>query len=99
MKAPLTRPAGVLAVVALLLVLVTGALAFRSADQVFSTPLTEDGFYSLAVARNVAAGVGGPVGGPPPAKRVPPPVPLAAAAAEPPAGRGAALGLQRPRPG
>jgi hypothetical protein len=43
---------------AALLALLTGALALRAADQVFATPLTEDGFYSLAVARNVAAGNG-----------------------------------------
>src|SRR5258706_15723816 len=43
---------------AAVLALLTGALAFRAADQVFTTPLTEDGFYSLAVARNVAAGAG-----------------------------------------
>ena len=43
---------------AVVLALLTGALVFRAADQVFATPLTEDGFYSLAVARNVAAGAG-----------------------------------------
>jgi hypothetical protein len=40
------------------LALLTGALALRAGDQVFATPLTEDGYYSLAVARNVAAGRG-----------------------------------------
>src|SRR5258708_1972852 len=44
--------------IAALLVLVTGALIFRPTDHVFATPLTEDSFYSLAVARNVAAGAG-----------------------------------------
>src|SRR4051794_12812105 len=58
MQASLTRPAALLPALAFLLALVTGALVFRPADQVFSTPLTEDGFYSLAVARNVAAGIG-----------------------------------------
>jgi hypothetical protein len=42
----------------LALALATGALMFRPAAAVFSTPLTEDGFYSLAVARNIAEGVG-----------------------------------------
>jgi hypothetical protein len=50
---------------ALLLALATGALTFRPADQVFATPLTEDGFYSLAVARNIAAGAGMTVDGQP----------------------------------
>ena len=47
-----------LAVIAAILVLATGALALRDGGQVFATPLTEDGFYSLAVARNVARGAG-----------------------------------------
>lgn len=33
-------------------------LAFRPAVHVFDTPLTEDSYYSLAVARNIAAGIG-----------------------------------------
>lgn len=49
---------GVLIGLTLLLALVTGALIFRSNINVFTTPLTEDGFYSLAVARNVARGLG-----------------------------------------
>src|ERR1041384_336950 len=52
------RLRGWLVALAIALAAVTGALALRSADQVFATPLTEDGFYSLAVARNVAAGGG-----------------------------------------
>src|SRR5271156_4222266 len=47
-----------LAVIAAVLALATGALALRDRAQVFATPLTEDGFYSLAVARNVARGAG-----------------------------------------
>ncbi|MBI3516759.1 MAG: hypothetical protein HY060_22230 [Proteobacteria bacterium] len=49
---------GWLIALAALLALATGALTFRPAAMVFATPLTEDGFYSLAVARNVAAGAG-----------------------------------------
>jgi hypothetical protein len=47
-----------LAALAVLLALVTGALVFRPAGAVFATPLTEDGFYSLTVARNIATGAG-----------------------------------------
>lgn len=47
-----------LVVLALALAALTGALALRDDGHVFATPLTEDGFYSLAVARNVAAGSG-----------------------------------------
>jgi hypothetical protein len=43
---------------ALALAVGSGALVFRPGTAVFSTPLTEDGFYSLAVARNIADGVG-----------------------------------------
>ncbi|TAD87516.1 MAG: hypothetical protein EAZ99_17135 [Alphaproteobacteria bacterium] len=41
-----------------LLALALAALALRATAVVFHTPLTEDAFYALAVARNVAAGVG-----------------------------------------
>ncbi|MBI3453471.1 MAG: hypothetical protein HY057_11725 [Rhodospirillales bacterium] len=34
------------------------ALAFRPESHVFGTPLTEDGFYALSVARNIAASRG-----------------------------------------
>ena len=33
-------------------------LAFRSGGYIFTTPLTEDGYYSLAVARSLAQGLG-----------------------------------------
>jgi hypothetical protein len=49
---------GILVGLTLLLALVTGALIFRNNVNVFTTPLTEDGFYSLAVARNIARGLG-----------------------------------------
>jgi hypothetical protein len=52
---PLAR---LLIALTLLVALVTAALAFRENVQIYTTPLTEDGFYSLAVARNVAAGNG-----------------------------------------
>jgi hypothetical protein len=47
-----------LAGIAAVLALATGVLALRDAHDVFATPLTEDGYYSLAVARNVASGAG-----------------------------------------
>lgn len=50
--ASLVRAAALLTLLALL------AIAFRPAAHVFDTPLTEDGYYSLAVARNLAAGHG-----------------------------------------
>lgn len=53
--APLAR---LLVGLTLLVALVTAALAFRDNVEIYTTPLTEDGFYSLAVARNVAAGNG-----------------------------------------
>jgi hypothetical protein len=52
------RLGGGLAAITVILVLATGALALRNGSQIFATPLTEDGFYSLAVARNVARGAG-----------------------------------------
>ncbi len=58
---PAGLTAGLRALFAALLLLLavgTGALALRSDAHVFDTPLTEDGYYSLAVARNVAAGQG-----------------------------------------
>jgi hypothetical protein len=36
----------------------TASAAFRSADLVYSTPLTEDGYFSLTIARNMALGRG-----------------------------------------
>ncbi len=63
MSAALRRLAAWLIALATVLALVTGALALRPAGTVFATPLTEDGFYSLAVARNVAAGAGVTVDG------------------------------------
>ncbi len=36
----------------------TASAAFRSADLVYGTPLTEDGYLSLTIARNIAAGRG-----------------------------------------
>jgi len=56
-RAPGRLPAWLVAL-ALLLALLSGALIFRPAAAVFSTPLTEDGFYSLTVARNIATGAG-----------------------------------------
>jgi hypothetical protein len=58
MNASVRRLGAGLAVIAAILALTTGALALRDGSQVFATPLTEDGFYSLAVARNVARGSG-----------------------------------------
>lgn len=39
------------------------ALAFRPLSQIFSSPLTEDGFYALTVARNLASGRGSTIEG------------------------------------
>ncbi|HEX6977884.1 MAG TPA: hypothetical protein VF342_01165 [Alphaproteobacteria bacterium] len=39
------------------------ALAFRPAEHVFDMPLTEDGYYSLSVARNLAEGRGPTIDG------------------------------------
>ncbi|MFD2262094.1 ArnT family glycosyltransferase [Lacibacterium aquatile] len=47
----------------LVLLLAGAALAFRPEASVFATPLTEDSYYSLAVARSVAAGIGVTVDG------------------------------------
>lgn len=47
----------------LLLLLAGIGLAFRPEASVFATPLTEDSYYSLAVARSVAAGIGVTVDG------------------------------------
>src|SRR5271170_2604589 len=58
MSASVRRLGAGLAVIAAVLALTTGALALRDRSEVFATPLTEDGFYSLAVARNVARGAG-----------------------------------------
>lgn len=55
-RAPL--PARLLAILVLVAALATAALAFRPAAHVFDTPLTEDAYYSLAVARNIGAGRG-----------------------------------------
>jgi hypothetical protein len=43
---------------ALLLALLLLALVLRSAAHVFDMPMTEDGYYALSVARNLAAGHG-----------------------------------------
>lgn len=43
---------------AIMLAAATGALIARPTAHVYDTPLTEDGYYALAVARNVAAGHG-----------------------------------------
>src|SRR5258708_34913365 len=85
-----------LAAIALVLALPTGALTFRAASQVFSTPLTEDGFYSLAVARNFAAGVGITVDGRQPTNGFQPLFTIAEAACYRLARGG---GLLAPRPG
>lgn len=45
-------------ILALILVAVGGLLAFRPDAVIFTTPLTEDSYYSLSVARNIAAGRG-----------------------------------------
>ena len=47
-----------LRLLALILAGASLALVFRSAGQVFSTPFTEDGYYSLSVARSIAQGLG-----------------------------------------
>lgn len=43
---------------ALLLAVVLFALVLRPAEHVFDMPMTEDGYYALSVARNLAAGHG-----------------------------------------
>lgn len=45
-------------ILALMLIAVAGVLAFRPDAVVFTTPLTEDAYYSLSAARNIAAGRG-----------------------------------------
>lgn len=50
-------PRGLSLCITLLAAMAMG-LALRPAAHVFSTPLTEDAFYSLAVARNLALGLG-----------------------------------------
>lgn len=45
-------------VLAVPLAILVAGLAARPTTHVFSTPLTEDSFYSLAVARNLALGLG-----------------------------------------
>src|SRR5260221_11329606 len=43
---------------ATLLALATLTLALRPAGRVFLIPLSEDGYYAMAIARNIAAGRG-----------------------------------------
>lgn len=45
-------------ILALILLAVVGLLAFRPEAVIFTTPLTEDAYYSLSAARNIAAGRG-----------------------------------------
>lgn len=52
------RPPRLVRGLALALALLLLALAFRPAAHVYDMPLTEDGYYSLTVARNLAAGNG-----------------------------------------
>ena len=52
------RLASLVRAVALVAALALLAIALRPAGHVFDMPLTEDGYYSLAVARNLAAGHG-----------------------------------------
>jgi hypothetical protein len=51
-------PARWLRLLALALALTLLALAFRPAAHVYDMPMTEDGYYALSVARNLAAGKG-----------------------------------------
>lgn len=56
------RPSGALpryfAAIVVILGVLAGSLAFRDHLDAYGTPLTEDGFYALAVARSIAAGHG-----------------------------------------
>ena len=58
MTLPRGRLRAGLAAIAAVLALLAAGLTLREGRQLFATPLTEDGYYSLAVARNVAAGSG-----------------------------------------
>ena len=51
------RLASLLRAAALVTALALLAIALRPAGHVFDMPLTEDGYYSLSVARNLAAQV------------------------------------------
>jgi hypothetical protein len=52
------RLAGLARAAALVVALALLAIALRPAAHIFDMPLTEDGYYSLSVARNLAAGRG-----------------------------------------
>ncbi|MDI9349132.1 MAG: hypothetical protein QM537_03915 [Candidatus Symbiobacter sp.] len=63
-SAPNDRPLIVwLRLVALALAATSLGLVMRSGVEIFTTPLTEDGYYSLAVARSLAQGLGFTVDG------------------------------------
>ena len=53
-----TRAASWFRAWAILLALLLFGLALRPAAHVYDMPMTEDGYYALAVARNIAAGAG-----------------------------------------
>ncbi len=48
----------VLQIASLVIVLAIATLSFRSAELIVGKPITEDGFYSLSVSRNIAMGNG-----------------------------------------
>ncbi|MBI3453351.1 MAG: hypothetical protein HY057_11115 [Rhodospirillales bacterium] len=55
---PAARDLSVIRLFAILAILGLATLALRAPEQVHDWPLTEDGYYSLSVARNLAAGHG-----------------------------------------
>ena len=58
MPPPAALPTHWIRVLAVAIGLILLALAFRPASHVYDMPMTEDGYYALSVARNVAAGRG-----------------------------------------
>jgi hypothetical protein len=56
--APAAWPVRVLRVLAAILLVLLAGMALRPSAHIFDMPLTEDGYYALTVARNIARGAG-----------------------------------------